>query len=209
MEQPNNSESVLTETSTSVGQRWYKSRWLLVVAAALILGLFMGVGLGAARSSGQAEIAAANARTAAVQSQLTSAQGEASMATNALSTAQGEAKTATDALAEAQAGLTARKTQLDAAAAAVAARETKVGAAERAARASTFAGEGTYLVGTDVKPGTYKADAMEGCYWARLKSLDTNDIIDNQNADGPVVLQILGTDKAVEVSGCAEFHKVG
>lgn len=193
MGQPN-SESVTTETPTSVGQHWYKSRWLLVVTA-LISGLFLGIGIGAARSSGKTEIAAANARTAAVQSKLTSAQGEANLATNALSAA--------------QAGLDAQKTELDAAAAAVAVREAKVGAVERAAKANTFAGEGTYLVGTDVKPGTYKADAMEGCYWARLKSLDTSDIIGNQNADGPVVLQILATDKAVEVSGCAEFHKVG
>jgi hypothetical protein len=60
-----------------------------------------------------------------------------------------------------------------------------------------------------LQPGTYKADASPGCYWARLKSLDTSDIIDNQNTDGPVVLQILSTDKAVEVARCGEFHKVG
>ena len=193
MEQPNNSESVPTETPTSVGQHWYKSRWLLAVTA-LILGISIGIGIGTARSSGKAEIAAANARTTAVQ--------------NNLATAQSEAKTATDALSAAQAGLDARKTELDAAAA-VAAREEKVGAAEKAAQANTFAGDGTYLVGTDVQPGTYKADASPGCYWARLKSLDTSDIIDNQNPDGPVVLQILSTDKAVEVARCAEFHKVG
>ena len=208
MEQPK-SESALTETPTNIGLRWYKSRWLLAVTA-LILGLFIVIGVEAAA------ISEANDRATAAQNELTTAQSdlsaarsEAKAATDVLSAAQSEAQTAKDALSAAQAGLAARKTALDAAAAAVAAREAKVGAAEKAAQANTFAGEGTYLVGTDVKPGTYKADASTGCYWARLKSLDTSDIIDNQNTDGPVVLQILPTDKAVEVSRCAEFHKVG
>ena len=208
MEQPK-SESALTETPTNIGLRWYKSRWLLA-ATALILGLCIVIGVEAAA------ISAANARATAAQNKLTTAQSdlsaarsEAKAATDVLSAAQSEAQTAKDALSAAQAGLAARKTTLDAAAAAVAAREVKVGAAEKAAQANTFAGEGTYLVGTDVQPGTYKADASTGCYWARLKSLDTSDIIDNQNTDGPVVLQILPTDKAVEVARCAEFHKVG
>lgn len=208
MEQPK-SESALTETPTNIGLRWYKSRWLLAVTA-LILGLFIVIGVEAAA------ISEANARATAAQNELTTAQSdlsaarsEAKAATDVLSAAQSEAKTAKDALSAAQAGLAARKTTLDAAAAAVAAREVKVGAAEKAAQANTFAGDGTYLVGTDVQAGTYKADASPGCYWARLKSLDTSDIIDNQNPDGPVVLQILSTDKAVEVARCAEFHKVG
>jgi len=208
MEQPK-SESALTETPTNIGLRWYKSRWLLSVTA-LILGLFIVIGVEAAA------ISEANDRATAAQNELTTAQSdlsaarsEAKAATDVLSAAQSEAKTAKDALSAAQAGLAARKTTLDAAAAAVAAREVKVGAAEKAAQANTFAGDGTYLVGTDVQAGTYKADASPGCYWARLKSLDTSDIIDNQNPDGPVVLQILSTDKAVEVARCAEFHKVG
>jgi uncharacterized membrane-anchored protein YhcB (DUF1043 family) len=186
-----------------------KSRWLLA-ATALIMGLFIVIGVEAAA------ISATNARATATQNKLTTAQSdlsaarsEAKAATDVLSAAQSEAQTAKDALSAAQAGLAARKTTLDAAAAAVAAREVKVGAAEKAAQANTFAGDGTYLVGTDVQAGTYKADASPGCYWARLKSLDTNDIIDNQNPDGPVVLQILSTDKAVQVARCAEFHKVG
>ena len=202
-------QSAPAETPGNVAQHWYKSRWLLA-ATALILGLCIVIGVEAAAiSAANARATAAQNKLTTAQSALSAAQSEAKTAQDALSAAQSEAKTAQDALSAAQAGLAARKTALDAAAAAVAAREAKVGAAEKAAQANTFAGEGTYLVGTDVKPGTYKADASTGCYWARLKSLDTSDIIDNQNTDGPVVLQILPTDKAVEVSRCAEFHKVG
>jgi hypothetical protein len=78
-----------------------------------------------------------------------------------------------------------------------------------AVKANTFQGTGTFLVGSDIKPGTYRAATSPGCYWARLWSLDTSDIIDNDNADGPVVVQILPSDKAFKASGCASFHKIG
>ena len=42
-----------------------------------------------------------------------------------------------------------------------------------------------------------------------MASLDTNNIIDNNNADGPVVVQLQPTDKAFQTSGCADFHRVG
>jgi hypothetical protein len=77
------------------------------------------------------------------------------------------------------------------------------------AKANTVPGTGTFVVGDDIKPGTYRAAAHPGCYWARLNSLDTSDIADNDNADGPVVVQILPTDKAFQASDCASFHKAG
>jgi len=78
-----------------------------------------------------------------------------------------------------------------------------------AAKKNTFAGTGTYLVGEDIMPGTYRADATPGCYWARLSSLDTSDIVDNDNADGSVVLAVLPSDKALLVKDCGEFRKAG
>jgi hypothetical protein len=83
-----------------------------------------------------------------------------------------------------------------------------VGKAETEAAKNTIAGEGTFVVGTDIRPGTYRAAAQEGCYWARLSSLDTSDIIDNDNANGLVVVQILPSDKAFTTNRCAEFHRV-
>lgn len=56
------------------------------------------------------------------------------------------------------------------------------------------------MVGEDISPGTYRASAHPGCYWARLSSLDSNDIAENDNADGPVVVQILPSDKAFQTS---------
>jgi ribosomal protein L29 len=85
----------------------------------------------------------------------------------------------------------------------------QLGQARTAIARGTIGGTGTFVVGQDIEPGTYRAAASQGCYWARLKSLDTNDIIDNQNADGPVVVEILPSDKAFETDRCSKFHKTG
>jgi hypothetical protein len=83
----------------------------------------------------------------------------------------------------------------------------KVRGARSTIAKSSFPGEGTFRVGKEVEPGTYKAAGSSGCYWARLGSGDTSDIIDNNNADGPVLLTIEPGDFAIEVARCATFHK--
>jgi hypothetical protein len=45
-------------------------------------------------------------------------------------------------------------------------------------------------------PGTYRTAGSSGCYWARLGSLDTSDIIENNNSNGPQVVGIQPTNKA-------------
>lgn len=87
--------------------------------------------------------------------------------------------------------------------------ERQVGRKKKAIAKNTIAGTGTFVVGTDITPGTYHAEAQHGCYWARLSSFTTSDIIDNDNADGPTTVQIMPSDKAFTTSGCADFHKVG
>lgn len=62
--------------------------------------------------------------------------------------------------------------------------------------------DGTYLVGTDILPGMYRTPGGSACYWARLRSLDTSDIIDNNNSTGPQVIEILPTDRAFKSSNC-------
>ncbi len=83
----------------------------------------------------------------------------------------------------------------------------QISGARRTIAKSSFGGDGMYLVGDDIEPGVYKAAPSSGCYWARLSSGDTSDIIDNNNADGPVVLTVAPGDYAVEVTRCATFHK--
>lgn len=79
-------------------------------------------------------------------------------------------------------------------------------------------GEGTYLVGSDVQPGTYRsvgATTVMGfnfCSWRRLSdtSGESSAIIASGtgNAGEQQVVTIAATDRAFEVSGCEPFTKI-
>lgn len=80
----------------------------------------------------------------------------------------------------------------------------------------TIPGDGTFVVGEDVQPGTYKTGGPEesvvpNCYWARLKSTsgDFEDIITNGNAQGPTTVTIAAGDGAFQSTGCQEWVKSG
>jgi hypothetical protein len=69
----------------------------------------------------------------------------------------------------------------------------------------TFSGDGTYIVGKDIKPGTYRTrTASAGCYWARLSGFggSLKEIIANQNTDAPEVVTIDAGDKGFTSQGC-------
>jgi hypothetical protein len=77
----------------------------------------------------------------------------------------------------------------------------------------TSFGAGTYVVRTDIVPGTYRSAGPAGglfCNWARLK--DTSGefaaIITNGNSGGPTTVTISNSDGAFETSGCNTWHKV-
>lgn len=67
---------------------------------------------------------------------------------------------------------------------------------------STIETGGTYLVGSDILPGIYRTAGGSNCYWARLSSLDTSDIIDNNNSSGPQVVEIQPSDRAFLTENC-------
>lgn len=79
----------------------------------------------------------------------------------------------------------------------------------------TSFGPGTYVVGTDIVAGTYKASggpaATDGCYWARLKDTTGNagTIIANGYTHGPVTVTISRGDGAFETSSCSMWKKIG
>ena len=71
----------------------------------------------------------------------------------------------------------------------------------------TQIGPGTYIVGRDIAPGTYRgkagSDVLDSCYWARLSGLsgDFDDIIANENANGSYYMTVASTDFAL-TTGC-------
>lgn len=79
--------------------------------------------------------------------------------------------------------------------------------------ASTFAGDGEYLVGEDIAPGTYKTAGPDddfGCYWARLKNAsgEFDAIIANNNLNGPGRVT-LKKGEYFQTQRCQEWVKTG
>ncbi|MBB6455082.1 hypothetical protein HNQ94_003577 [Salirhabdus euzebyi] len=73
-------------------------------------------------------------------------------------------------------------------------------------------GDGMYIVGKDIEPGTYKSSGGSefGGYWARLAGFsgDLDDIIANGNPDGSAIVEIKEGDRGFESSGGLTWSKV-
>ncbi|MDQ0605278.1 hypothetical protein QF037_009623 [Streptomyces canus] len=84
------------------------------------------------------------------------------------------------------------------------------------APAGEIPGDGTYVVGEDIKPGTYRTDGpddsvVSNCYWARLSgtSGEFDEIIANSNTAGPATVTISASDAAFQTTGCKTWKKTG
>ncbi|MEP6978399.1 MAG: hypothetical protein ABI948_10140 [Thermoleophilia bacterium] len=79
----------------------------------------------------------------------------------------------------------------------------------RITKSKTRFGEGTYIVGTDITPGTYRARGS-GCYWARLRSFGggLNSIIVNDNTTGSTIVTISRRDKGFQSSRCGTWTRL-
>lgn len=67
---------------------------------------------------------------------------------------------------------------------------------------------GTYEVGKDLKPGTYRTRVgSSGCYYARLSGFGggLGEIIANENADNPAVVTIEESDKGFKSTRCGTW----
>jgi hypothetical protein len=72
--------------------------------------------------------------------------------------------------------------------------------------------DGTYRVGIDILPGTYRSggtspEGESDCYWARLRSLKPTDIIDSDIGTGPQVVTIRPSDRAFLTHSCQTWQK--
>ena len=75
---------------------------------------------------------------------------------------------------------------------------------------TTIDHDGTFVVGSDVEPGTYSSGGPVGngtCYWKRLGGPNGTDIVDNALTKKPQVVQIDSGDKAFKTDGCQPWQK--
>ena len=73
--------------------------------------------------------------------------------------------------------------------------------------ATTIRKDGTYMVGTQIEPGTWQATGGSFCYWERMKDLTGGfgSILDNGLESGQQLVTILPTDKAFKTQGCGTW----
>ena len=79
----------------------------------------------------------------------------------------------------------------------------------RVTSSTTKFSQGTYIVGTDITPGTYKSTKGSSCYWERLSNFSgqLSGIIAN-HFGGKAVVTIKRTDKGFNSQSCGTWTKV-
>jgi len=80
---------------------------------------------------------------------------------------------------------------------------------KRITKSKTKFGTGTYLVRTDILPGTYRSRGGSNCYWARLRNFtgDLNGIVANDNPTGPAIVTIGARDKGFTSHDCGTWSR--
>ncbi|MFG1809162.1 hypothetical protein [Streptomyces sp. NPDC049040] len=78
---------------------------------------------------------------------------------------------------------------------------------------AAFKGDGTFQVGTDIQPGTYKSSGNDDgmCYWERDKDAkgSTDSIISNDTVAGSSYVTIKKTDKIFTSTDCKDWFVAG
>lgn len=91
----------------------------------------------------------------------------------------------------------------------VTAKPKATAAAVPAGPATTF-GDGTYRVGKEIRPGTYKAAGGGGCYWERMRDFkgELGSILANENPSGSTTVTIKASDAGFKTDGCGTWHRL-
>ena len=70
--------------------------------------------------------------------------------------------------------------------------------------------DGMYIVGVDIKPGTYRSNGNQGCYYARLSDFTGSlySIIANNITDNSTIVTISASDKGFQSKGCGTWTRI-
>jgi hypothetical protein len=178
-------------------------RTIMLVSTAAILALSLAA-CGNSDPKASAEYKALAAKLAVTKSQL----AEARQQVGDLPQEQASLKAAQDQLASDQAGLATAEQSVAEREKAVEKREKAVKKIEGTIAANTIPGDGTYRVGDDMSPGTYKSVDNEECYWQLSSDANGNDIIANNNVDGQAIISARAGEY-FESQDCSDWHKIG
>lgn len=192
-------------------RRWPKRIGLAVAALALFA---VGVGIGAAGNSHGSALAKAQHTASAERGQIATLQAQVAQLQAQLTTAQQKAATAQrDANAKAASDYAARNAALQKGEADLKQQQNALNAEIGQVQANQISDSGVYVVGKDIKAGTWHTPGDNGqgdnsCYFATLNSTNTDDISDNNNFDGAETVDLSGV-YAFDISGPCTWYLVG
>lgn len=182
---------------------------MLGASLVVALGVGVGIGIGAATNNGvsqatynasQAHVSSLTGQVASLTGQVSVLQTQVSNDNAALATAQNKAATAvTKADAAAQQAYASREAALSQKYATYNAQNAALQKEIGNVNANQISASGVYVVGHDIKSGTYHTQGDNGvggnaCYYAVLNdnSGSLNSIASNNNFDGPETVSVSG-----------------
>jgi hypothetical protein len=208
-----------------------RRRWLHIagLAVAFIVVLIIGVVAGAQGNQPQINqlhgsvriyqhnLADASGKLAAARSEITTLKGQVAIAQNQAAHAVAIAAAKADAAAKAayaskMAAAGAKMAAANAAYANATSEQRQLNQEIGNVEASAISQDGVYVVGHDIKAGTWHTNGDNGvggnaCYFATLNSTNTSDIADNNNFDGPETVNLNGA-YAFEISGPCQWVRI-
>lgn len=182
---------------------------ILLVSAVLLLGI--GFGIGAATStSDQKQVTKDRSELASTRAQLSATRDTLTSTRVQLQDARTQASQANANAAAKYAGDEAKLADKERT---LASDERAVKAIEGDIQGSAISADGVYVVGKDIKSGTWHTTGDGGqsgnqCYYATLNSTNTSDINDNNNFDGPETVSLDGI-YAFQISGPCTWYRTG
>jgi hypothetical protein len=221
-------EGVDRRSAADEARPWWKRRWVATTALGLVaflVGVMVGGDPGLVADAtdraeqAEADVSDLRGQVEALGNELARLEDESAVLAAAL-----EAAPSDDDLVERERALEDRASELEerertladaerglaSLEADIAEREEAVGIEEQRQADRSF-GNGTWVVGTDIEPGTYRTDGATGpgCYWARLSGLsgEFGDIITNGITEGPTTVTIASSDAAFESQGCQQWTR--
>ncbi len=180
-----------------------RARTPALIAAALVLAC-------AAFAAGEAQAISARSSLSQARAQLTKTRGQLAATRGQLATAQATAQSARTAAAQAKARAQARYASAEAT---LASKTKQLDTLIGRIQATAISADGVYVVGRDIKAGTWHTAGDGGlggfaCYYATLNSTNTSNISDNNNFDGPETVNLNGV-YAFQISGPCTWHRIG
>jgi hypothetical protein len=187
-------------------------RYLGMAIAAIII-LLAGVGIGRAGHVSKALLTAADSKLATAQRKDSAESSKAATLGSQLKAARWQASHALSlAMRRTQALYASREaavtSQLSQASSEKKQYQTLIGNVQ----ASSISADGVYVVGSNIKAGTWFTSGDEGtgdqCYFATLGSTNTSNILDNNNFDGDETVSLDGV-YAFQISGGCTWSRTG